>query len=73
MEKHKTKNPDHEVIYACLNDNRVDRNVDYFHNNGFRIITGFRAWEYFCGFINIDPKELILFLRELVKTKIYYF
>ena len=73
LEKHKTKNPDHEVIYACLNDNRVDGNVDYFHKTGFRIITGFRAWEYFCGFANIDPNELILFLKELVKTKICYF
>ena len=35
LTEHRTKNPDHEVIYACLNDNRVDGSVDYFHTNGF--------------------------------------
>ena len=68
--KHKTNNPTHEVIYACLNDNRVGDGVDYSHTNGFRIITGYKAWKYFCSFSNINPDELILFLRELVKTTI---
>ena len=40
LTEHKTKNPDHEVIYGCLNDNRVGDSVDYFHTSGFRIITG---------------------------------
>ena len=37
LTEHKIKNPDHEVIYACLNDNRVNGSVGYFHTNGFRI------------------------------------
>ena len=67
LTEHKTKNPDHEVIYACLNDNRVDGSVDYFHTSGFRIITGYRAFKYFCSFANIDPTELIDFIRALVR------
>ena len=30
LTEHKTKNLDHEVTYACLNDNRVGDGVDYF-------------------------------------------
>ena len=67
LTEYKIKNPDHEVVYACLNDNRVNGSVDYFHTSGFRIITGFRAWEYFCSFSNINPIELIYFIRYLVR------
>ena len=67
LTEYKTKNPDHEVVYACLNDNRVNGSVDYFHTSGFRIITGYRAWEYFCNFSNINPNELIDFIRYLVR------
>ena len=65
--KHKINNPTHEVIYACLNDSRVSHGVDYIHSDGFRIITGYKTWIYFCNFCNINPTELILFLRELIK------
>ena len=50
-----------------LYDNRVDGSVDYFHTSGFRIITGYRAWKYFCSFANIDPTKLIDFIRDLVR------
>ena len=33
---------------------------------GFRIITGYRAWKYFCSFLNINPNELIYFIRDLI-------
>ena len=38
-----------------------------FHTSGFRIITGYRAWKYFCNFSNIYPNELIDFIRYLVR------
>ena len=56
LTEHKTKNVDHKVIYACLNDNRVGDGIDYFHTNGFRIITGYKAWKYFCSFSNIKSR-----------------
>ena len=68
LTEHKTKNSDHEIIYACLNDNRANGSVDYFHTNSFRIITGYKAWEYFCSFSNISPNELIDFIRDLLKN-----
>ena len=66
LTEHKTKNTDHEVIYTCLNDNRVGDGVDYFHTSGFRIITGYRALKYFCSFLNINPNELIDIIRDLI-------
>ena len=39
--------------------------LNIFHTSGFRIITGYRAWEYFCAFPNIDPYELINFLKTV--------
>jgi hypothetical protein len=67
----KNINPDYEVIYICLNDNRPNylEGVDYIYNKtSFRIITGNKAWEYFCNIADVDKDELISLIRELVRN-----
>ena len=70
--KFKLNNPDWEVIYMCLNDHRDQKGVDYIHYYNFRIISGDLAWKYFCNIANIDYRELINFIRNLVHNSLQY-
>ena len=65
LKQKKINNPNAEVIYACLNDERKGYGVDYNTQGGIRIITGDRAWNYFCDIAKID-------CFELVKNKLRY-
>ena len=40
--------------------------VDYTHHFGFQIITGMKAWEFFCQRAGIDAINLINYLKALV-------
>ena len=48
----------------------VDFMLIYIHHFGFQIITGTKAWEFFCSWGNIDVDELINFIRSLVSEKL---
>ncbi len=66
----KKNNPDWNVFYICLNDIALNREgCDYKHEMGFRFISGYKAWRYFCNLnnANINVEELKEFLRNLVK------
>lgn len=67
----KINNPDCQVIYICLNDNRPNNldGVDYiFKKNLFRIITGDKAWKYLCDIAGIQKEKLILTISTLVEN-----
>ena len=65
--KYKASNPTAKVCYICLNDKRAI-SVNYTHHFGSQIITGTKAWEFFCECYNVDMNNLINFLRALVNT-----
>ena len=69
FEKFKTNNPEAKIFYICLNDKRKI-NDEYTHNFGFQIITGMKAWQFFCQCTGINVNELIDFLRALVREHI---
>ena len=64
----KINNPDCQVMYICLNDNRPNylEGVDYiYEKNLFRIIQGDKAWKYLCDITGIQKEELISVIRKL--------
>ena len=67
--KYKTMNSEAKKFYICLND-RHKTNVEYTHNFGFKIITGMKAWQFFCKHAGINREDLINFLRALVRERI---
>ena len=72
--KFQTQNPNFEVIYMCLNDNRClkTRNVNYKHIYGHRIITGTKAWEYLLKRANnLNKQDLIKFIQHLIMKHIF--
>ena len=69
LSKYKRNNSNAKVYYICLNDKRKI-NVDYTHHFGFQIITGRKAWEFFCQRVEIDTIDLINYLKALVHRKL---
>ena len=67
LSKYKRNNPNAKVYYICLNNKRKI-NVDYAHHFGFQIITGMKAWEFFCQCADIDVIHLINYLKALVHS-----
>ena len=67
LSKYKRNNPKVKVYYICLNDKRKVH-VDYLHHFGFQIITGMKAWEFFCERADIDIIDLINYLKALVHS-----
>ena len=66
----KINNPDCQVMYICLNDNKSKDGVDYiYQKNLFRIITGDKAWKYLCDIAEIKQDELILIIRNNLNEK----
>ena len=55
----------YKVYYICLNDKRR-LYVNYAHHFGFQIITGTKAWEFFCSRASENMTDLINFIRALV-------
>ena len=80
LSKYKRNNSNAKVYYICLNDKRkinVDSHqqkqtlsCDYTHHFGFQIITGTKAWEFFCQCAGIDAIDLIDYLKALVCASI---
>ena len=67
LKQKKIDDPNAEVIYACLNDERMrGYGVDYNTQYDIRIITGDRAWNYFCDIAKVDCFELIKYIKYLV-------
>ena len=69
LSKYKRNNSNAKVYYICLNDKRKI-NVDYAHHFGFQLITGMKAWEFFCQRADIDAIHLIDYLKALVRGKL---
>ena len=69
LSKYKRNNSNAKVYYICLNDKRKVH-VDYTHHFGFQIITGTKAWEFFCERADIDIINLIDYLKALVHNRI---
>ncbi len=74
MKQKKIEEPNAEIIYACLNDQRKGNGVDYKTQYGIRILTGDCAWNYFCDIAKIDCFELVKYIKYLVieNLKIYH-
>ena len=80
LSKYKRNNLNTKVYYICLNDKRkinVDSrqqeqtlSIDYTHHFGFQIITGMKAWEFFCQRAGIETINLINYLKVLVQNRL---
>ena len=68
LSNYKRNNPKAKIYYICLNDKRKVQ-VDYAHHFGFQIITGMKAWEFFCQRTDIDAIDLIDYLKALVRSR----
>ena len=68
LSKYKRNNSNAKVYYICLND-KCKVHVDYTHHFGFQIITGRKAWEFFCQCADIDAIDLIDYLKALVHSR----
>ena len=68
LSKYKRNNSNAKVYYICLNDKRKVH-VDYLHHFGFQIITGMKAWEFFCQRADINAINLIDYLKALVRSR----
>ena len=49
---------------------RATLSVDYTHHFGFQIITGMKAWEFFCQRAGIETINLINYLKALVQNRL---
>ena len=67
LNKYKRNNSNAKVYYICLNDKRKVH-VDYTHHLDFQIITGMKAWEFFCQRAGIETINLINYLKALVRS-----
>ena len=70
LNKYKRNNSNAKVYYICLNDKRKVY-VNYLHHFGFQIITGVKAWEFFCQRAGIDAIDLINYLKALVQNRFH--
>ena len=78
LNKYKRNNSNSKVYYICLNDKRkvyIDSqqqtlSFDYTTQFGFQIITGRKAWEFFCQRADIETIDLINYLKALVCGKL---